>query len=92
MLVSDERPLHTTAKEAGAAALLLLEKGITGVTVSGIKGKKIQYIPTQEAIKQRHVDLNSVAIYEQLGICFGREKSDIIPEFEKMTGTIERYL
>jgi 6-phosphofructokinase 1 len=79
-------------KEAGAAAVLLLEKDITGVTVSGIKGKKIQYMATVEAIKQRRVDLDTVAIYEQLGICFGRVKATIDPEFEKIDGVVDRYM
>ena len=63
-----------------------------GITVSGIKGKKIQYMATVDAIKQRHVDLDIVAIYEQLGICFGRKKPVINPEFEEISGAIDRYM
>ena len=79
-------------REAGAAAVLLLEKGISGVTVTGINNGKICYLPTQEAIKQRHVDLNTVAIFEQMGLCFGRKPAAIAPTFEEIKGTVQRYM
>ncbi len=79
-------------KEAGAAAVLLLKQGITGVTVVGISGQKIKYMETKEAIKQRHVDLNLVAIHENLGICFGRKPADTKCTFDKITGHVERHL
>jgi len=79
-------------KEAGAAAILLLEKGMSGVTVVGVQGKKIRYISTQEAIRQRHVDLDVVTFYENMGVCFGRNPVRIEPAFGEVKGVIERYL
>jgi 6-phosphofructokinase 1 len=79
-------------KEVGAGAFILLNQGITGVTVAGINGGSVRYMDTKEAIKQRHVDLNQVAIYEALGICFGRVPGRINTQVEKLTGTIERHL
>ncbi len=79
-------------KEAGAAAVLLLSSGVDGVTVVGISGKKIRYMDTKEAIKQRHVDLDVVTVHETMGICFGRERQSVNPVFEKAQGPIERHL
>ncbi len=79
-------------KEAGAAAVLLLTKGMSGVTVVNVMGKKIRYVPTKEAIKQRHVDLDQVAFHERMGTCFGRKGAEIHPEFEEVKGPIERHL
>ncbi len=50
--------------EAGAAAILLLLDGKTGVTISKVKGRKIEFIESSKAIVQRHVDLDHVAMYE----------------------------
>ena len=55
------------------------------------QGKKIQYLQTQEAIKQRHVDLDAVTVFEQLGICFGREKKEIAPDFEEIKEKVDDY-
>ncbi len=57
---------------AGAAAVLLLLEGKTGNTVVSVFGGNINYMPTAEAIRRREVDLAEIAIYESLGICFGR--------------------
>ena len=79
-------------KEAGAGAVVLLKNGTTGVTVAGIENGKVQYIETKEAIKQRHVDLNQVSVHESLGVCFGRKPADFKAQFEKLQGSIKRYL
>jgi len=79
-------------KEAGAAAVLLLSNDITGVTVVGVSGEKVKYVPTKEAIKQRHVDLSQVAFHEKMGVCFGRKFGGIKPVFESVKGHIERHL
>ena len=79
-------------KEAGAAAVLLLNKGITGVTVVDVKGSTIRYIPVEEAIKQKHVDLDQVNLFEQLGICFGRDQQKYSPQFKELDHAPERYL
>jgi 6-phosphofructokinase 1 len=77
-------------KEIGAAAVVLLTKGLGGNTVVKVRGTKITYKPTEEVIKQRVVDLNTVALYETLGICFGRKPEEFKPELIEEKGTIER--
>ncbi len=80
-------------KEAGGAAVLLLKNNITGVTVAGVSGKKIQYMKTAEAIKQRYVDLDLVSFHERIGVCFGREKAaDLKLEFEEIKAPVQRHL
>ena len=78
-------------KEAGAAAFILLNQGISGVTVSSISNGKIRYIDTKEAIKQRLVDTHQVAIYEALGISFGRSPERLNIQSEKLTQANERH-
>lgn len=79
-------------REVGAAAVLLLKKGIFGVTVVGISGKEIRYMETKKAIEQRFVDLDLVRFYELMGTCFGRQRQEIDPTFKKVDGKIERHL
>jgi len=79
-------------KEVGAAAVILLKNGLSGVTVTGVYNGKIQYVPTSEAIKQRYVDLGIVALHEQLGTCFGRTIGDAELEVEEKEGPLERFL
>jgi len=38
------------------------------------------------------VDLNQVAIYEQMGTCFGRLAGKPSPRFEKISGVVGRHL
>ena len=78
--------------EAGAAAVQLLKKGITGVTIAGIQGKNIQYMPAAKAIEQRHVNSDEVALFEQLGFCFGREVAEYNPGFVELKNSPERYM
>lgn len=79
-------------KEAGASCVLLLEKGLTGVTFARLSADKIQYIKTQEAIKQRHVNLDRVMLYETMGISFGRNRVEQKVKFEELDSKIDRYL
>ena len=76
--------------EVGAGAVLLLLQGITGVTVTGVTTGKVTYMKTEDAIKQRYVDLREVALYEQLGFCFGRKPQRFEPVFEEVSGAIPR--
>ena len=76
--------------EAGAGAVLLLLQGISGVTVTNVDCGVVKYMDTREAITQRHVDLREVALYEQLGYCFGRKIEGFEPDFEQVTGAIRR--
>jgi 6-phosphofructokinase 1 len=77
-------------KEIGAAAVVLLTKGLGGNTVVKVRGTKIYYKPTAEVIKQRLVDMNTVAFYESLGVCFGRKPEKFEPELLELSGDIER--
>ena len=78
--------------EVGGSAVLLLQNGLSGVTVVGLHGDTIGYLPTPEAIKPRFVDLNLVAFYEDLGIFFGRKPVKNDYKIQKFSGPIERHL
>ncbi|MDA8388613.1 MAG: 6-phosphofructokinase [Nitrospiraceae bacterium] len=77
---------------AGAAAVRLVKDGITGVTVVEVKGNRIEYIPTAEAIKQKKVDLEELPLYESIGLCFGREPMPFKPEAVKRQLPIDRHM
>ncbi|MCK5180337.1 MAG: 6-phosphofructokinase, partial [Candidatus Omnitrophica bacterium] len=79
-------------KEAGAAAVVLLKSGLSGVSVSGIQNGKIQYMKTSDVIEQRFVDLGVISLHEQLGTCFGRAPQGVNLECEQKKGRVERYL
>ncbi len=72
--------------EAGAAAVELVHQGIFGVTVVSFRGGNIEYMEVKEAIVQRHVDEADVALYESLGISFGREPEKCSVKATKITG------
>ncbi len=76
----------------GAAGVTLLSRGITGVTVVNVDGRNISYVPTGDAIKQRHVDISEVALFESMGVCFGREPEAYEPEPSEHKGDITRYM
>jgi len=78
--------------EAGAAAVELLVQGIDGMTVVDVQGSKIRYMPTAEAIRQRHVDLELVAFHERLDACFGRRPANLSLEFERVLPPVQRHL
>ncbi|RJQ49223.1 MAG: 6-phosphofructokinase [Nitrospiraceae bacterium] len=77
---------------AGAAGVLLLMQGKTGNTIVDVSGRKILYIPTTEAIKRREVDISEVALFESLGICFGRKMQKYEFECETAAMPIDRHL
>ena len=76
--------------EVGAGAVLLLLEGISGVTVTNVDCGVVKYMKTEEAIEQRFVDVREVALYEQLGYCFGRAAGALEPSFEQVSGAIRR--
>jgi len=78
--------------KAGSAAVLLLLEGRSGNTVVGVEGKKITYMPTSEAIKRREVDVSEIALFESLGICFGRKPQKFDYEIVEAQGVIDRHL
>jgi 6-phosphofructokinase 1 len=76
----------------GAAAVLLLLEGKTGNTVADVNGNKISYMTTSEAIKRREVDVSEIALFETLGICFGRRPRKFEYETMQTKGAVERHL
>ena len=78
------------AEEAGACAVCLLLDGTRGVTVTGYSQGVIHYMPIKEAIKQRHVDLAQVSLYEQLGFTFGRVRQEFAYKRKEEAGEIAR--
>ena len=79
-------------KHIGAASVILLKNGLSGVTVNNVDGSDISYIPTKKAIERRYVDLDMVSFYEQLGICFGRVPEGYKPVFRELAdGKVLRY-
>ncbi len=89
---------HTSAYDvnfgyrAGAAAVILLIEGKTGNTVVDVSGNKISYMPTSGVIKRREVDIREVALFESLGICFGRKPGKYSYELTEAKGIVERHL
>ena len=77
-------------KQIGAAAVILLDEGVSGVTVVKMYDGKIRYIPTAEAIAQRFVGLESVTFYEQMDVCFGRRRQQYKAVLEEVHGAVER--
>lgn len=82
----------TFGKQGGAGAVLLLNQDYSGVTVVGIEHEEVTYLPTKQAIEQRYVDINEVELYENLGVCFGREPVEYNPKFIEQKGLIHRYM
>jgi 6-phosphofructokinase 1 len=79
-------------KSVGAAAVKLLSQGIGGVTVAGVQGGEIHYMPTVEAIKQRHVNLDEISLFEELGVCFGRKRVPFKAIPVEVKGEVFRHL
>jgi 6-phosphofructokinase 1 len=79
-------------KEAGAAAVRLLVQGISGVTVSNVSRGEISYLKTKDAIQQRHVEVEMLALFEELGVCFGRPPVKFSPAFREERRKSLRYL
>ncbi len=77
---------------AGAAAVLMLLDGKAGNTVVDLVGNRIEYMPTAEAIKRREVDLTEIALFESLGICFGRKPEKYTCDFAEVRERVERHL
>jgi 6-phosphofructokinase 1 len=79
-------------KEIGAAAVILLDEGISGVTVVKVNNGHIRYMPTAEAIVQRFVSVDDIDFYEQMDVCFGRKKEQYEAKLEKQEGPVERHV
>ena len=70
-------------RDAGAGAVLLLLQKKYGVTVLGLDNGVVKYAKTDSVIQQRFVDLNMVAVYEAVGVCFGRSPKQVIMECQE---------
>jgi 6-phosphofructokinase 1 len=70
----------------------LLREGKSGVTVSGVNNGTIEYINTPDAIKQRFVDPDTIAMHEYLGLCFGRKPQKITLRSRQKKDQVERFL
>jgi 6-phosphofructokinase 1 len=75
---------------AGANAVILLTRDFSGVTVTGFQNNTVFFMDIKEAIKQRHVDLDEVLLFEQLGFCFGRVREEFDPLCKKEKRLIQR--
>jgi 6-phosphofructokinase 1 len=72
--------------EVGSAAVELITRGTFGVTVVSYRAGTIEYMDVKDAIVQRHVDLADVALYETLGMSFGREPVKPDAKLQKVSG------
>ncbi|GAB4483351.1 MAG: 6-phosphofructokinase [Thermodesulfovibrionales bacterium] len=82
----------TFGYKTGAAAVLLLRQGTSGVTVVNVDGGNVYYMQTKEAIRRREVDLSEIALYESLGTCFGRTPEPYQATFIESSGMPLRHL
>jgi 6-phosphofructokinase 1 len=76
--------------EVGSAAVELVHQGVFAVTVVSYNAGKIEYMDVKDAIVQRHVDLNDAALYEALGVSFGRPPVKTSATAQKITGKPNR--
>ncbi|MBD3378926.1 MAG: 6-phosphofructokinase [Candidatus Omnitrophica bacterium] len=79
-------------KQVGAGAVAALVEGVTGVTMAGVAGNSVRFMDAEKAIEQRHVDIDQVSLYEQMGTCFGRNPVKFNAAFHKIEDTPERYM
>lgn len=73
--------------EVGSAAVELVTAGTVGVTVVSYRGGTIEYMDVKDAIVQRLVDPADVALFESLGVSFGRNPVSAQVKTKKVTGT-----
>ncbi len=73
--------------EVGSAAVELISQGTFGVTVVSYLAGTIEYMDVKDAIVQRHVDPADVALFEALGVSFGRKPEKAAPKAKKVSGT-----
>ena len=77
----------TFGLEAGAAAVELIAQGVLGVTVASFQAGQLNYMDVKDAIVQRFVDMNDVAVYESMGVSFGRKPEKAKVNAQKISGT-----
>lgn len=76
--------------EVGAGAVELVSSGTFGVTVTSYQAGKLEYMDVKDAIVQRHVDVADVALFESLGVSFGRKPEKASAKAEKVSGKPRR--
>lgn len=76
----------TFGLEVGSAAVELAAAGTYGVTVASYQAGQIEYMDVKDAIVQRFVDLADVALYESLGVSFGRNPEKPQAKTTKISG------
>lgn len=76
--------------QVGAGAVELARNKTFGVTVVGYREGAVQYMDCAAAIEQRFVDLNEVAMFEAMGISFGRPPEAPNAKLAKITGKPDR--
>jgi 6-phosphofructokinase 1 len=79
-------------RDVGAAALVAIVNGMSGVTVTGIKNGVVQCAETTCVIGQRMVQDQTVRFYETMGICFGRKPGRFQPQIAKVDQAAWCYL
>jgi hypothetical protein len=60
--------------------------------VAGVHRGEIVYMKTKDAIVQRHVEPGGLALFEELGVCFGRPAGKFAPRFREERRMGGRYL
>ncbi len=78
--------------KAGASAVYLLKEGKYGNTVVDVDGNRVYYQSTADVIRRREVDIEEIAIFESLGICFGRIPKKYDYELVEVKGRITRHV
>ncbi|MBN2368136.1 hypothetical protein JXC34_03880 [Candidatus Woesearchaeota archaeon] len=78
--------------KVGGAAVQLLLNDYTNVSVTRVADGIIEYMPIQEAIKQRPVSLDEIAMFEQQGVFFGRTPGKYTPKEIRMVHPDIRYV
>ena len=75
---------------SSASAKIIFFESFESPVVTGYANNTVLYMAIGKAISPRHVDFNEVALYEQLGFCFGRVRNEYNPAYKKENRTVER--
>jgi 6-phosphofructokinase 1 len=70
--------------EIGAGSIYALLQGLSGVTILGVNKQNVSYMDTKEAIERRRVNQHKVALFENMGFCFGRKMEPFKPIFDEV--------
>jgi 6-phosphofructokinase 1 len=70
--------------EIGAGSIYALLQGLSEITILGVNKQNVSYMRTKEAIKRRKVNKDRVALFENMGFCFGRQVAPFEPIFNEV--------